>query len=93
MQENPKSPSPLWWFVWILSTVGVTGFLGSIIFNSLDMYKLGLVLLVNLICHAYASFRLVKPVSASGVFLILGGYVLMAASFFVGCLSTLNGKL
>lgn len=92
MNEDSSQPVPKkgsWWFVWILCTVIVPG----VTFGLLAMQSViaeavwGVAALAVLVLHIVSSVKLGKDGSGwLTVGLIFGGWVLMGASFFVGCL-------
>lgn len=98
MDENiPQPPPPQggWWFAWILATIVIPGI--SLVLLSatpadknvaLALGSLGMVVAIAETLHITASFKLSQYRSSiMTALLIFGGWLLMAASFFLGCVA------
>jgi hypothetical protein len=89
------STSKIWWFAWILATVIIPG--SSLLLLSASaasqnvtvaIVSLGLVGVVALALHVISSFKLSNTRSSfMTALLIFGGWLLMAVSYFAGCLA------
>jgi hypothetical protein len=92
MNENSAQPAEgkgHWWFVWIMTTVNLPGITFGLLAKQTSTSEVlwGVIALVILALHIVSSVKLGKGGSGwltAG--LIFGGWVLMGASFFVGCL-------
>ncbi|HRH95260.1 MAG TPA: hypothetical protein PLB55_04965 [Prosthecobacter sp.] len=96
MDENTPPPLPAkgsWWFGWILATAVIPGLALAVLpllpeNDSLPQTVMALGGIGALGLHILSSVKLGKGRSGGLVVgLIFGGWALMLASFFVGCLA------
>ncbi len=95
MDENKPPPLPAkgsWWFAWILATAVIPGLTLSLLAVLPEDGNLGQVILAlaaigTFLLHIVATLKLGKGRSGGlTVGLFFGGWALMLASFFAGCL-------
>jgi len=93
-QPPEKDSTQIWWLAWILATViipaGAMSFLLALP-NGDKPIALYLIGAVVLILHIVSSIKLDRKGSGLiSLLLIFGGWILMAVSFFVGCIALIS---
>jgi hypothetical protein len=96
--SDPRPAGSASWFGWILCTTIFPAVLGAWFVRYLQASSTMLPVLVLtsiavLICHIVASVKLSAGRSGVIVPLILGGWALIAVTFFASCLLNLNLRL
>ncbi|MFO1482143.1 MAG: hypothetical protein U1F71_02155 [Verrucomicrobiaceae bacterium] len=92
MEEISNQPPPrkgAWWFGWIAGAIIFPAIGGGLFFKRPDVMMLlgGFFCVVSLVLHLKASLSLTR--NGWLIFLlIIGGWALMAAAFFIGCAAT-----
>jgi len=89
-----KSNTSFWWFVWLLCTVIIPGTviplsnaLPGLSGSDTVCLAIGVVMLI---LHIFASLKLSSGSGWLACGLLFGGWILMLASFFVGCVMAMN---
>jgi hypothetical protein len=82
--DDKRNPRPTakggWWFLWILAAVPMPGMAPF-----LHADKALALCLVALVLHFIASMKLDRKAFWQSALIFWGGWVLMAVSFFAGC--------
>jgi hypothetical protein len=94
-QAPPQSVPPSkrgWWVAWVLAAGVLPALLGILAAKTIDGDLLGVWVLgfLSIGFHGVACWKLRDASGCMFLFLLLGGWALMAGTFFAGCLSNVS---